>query len=436
MADQTFNVKCGFFDAVDGDRTYSADDMNKPYKRIVADGVFATPEGTPSTDFQVVPYVGMVINVSAGEGIFAAKWFKNPSTIAITVPSNSGVSTRIDSVVIQVDERLTGRVGNIIYRTGGASAPALDNSTAGLTEYRLANVTVASGASAISAADIEDLRGTSACPWVAGLIQQVDTSVLTAQYAAAYEEQREAFADEMQTDISNAQTAWAQALEDLSGELTVSTNIITATSVYTATGSIRTIPIQIAGFDSSTDVLLVYINGMCAKPSMYTVSGQNIVLTNAIGSGDSVLFVCFKALINGSIASATVLLQQMQNLLSQFLNDTGWQIIGSSQATGSCDVRSIGGRVTISGKLTAWSSGNVFLLPQQFRPFDNSAFVIPVINNGAAQTPVIIKIGTDGYINFLSASSSGDECYLNVTFLSKYAAGWGNAIPNGDSVNY
>ena len=30
MADQNFSVKCGFFDAVNGDRTYSAEDMNKP----------------------------------------------------------------------------------------------------------------------------------------------------------------------------------------------------------------------------------------------------------------------------------------------------------------------------------------------------------------------------------------------------------------------
>ena len=54
MADQTFGVNCGFWDAINYDRTYSADDMNKPYSRLVADGVFAANDGTPSSDLQVV----------------------------------------------------------------------------------------------------------------------------------------------------------------------------------------------------------------------------------------------------------------------------------------------------------------------------------------------------------------------------------------------
>ena len=54
MAEQIINVNCGFFDAIDNDRRYSADEMTMPYKRIVANGIFATPAGTPSTDLQVI----------------------------------------------------------------------------------------------------------------------------------------------------------------------------------------------------------------------------------------------------------------------------------------------------------------------------------------------------------------------------------------------
>ena len=110
MADQIFNVNCGFFDAVNNDRVYSTDDMNKPYKRVVSDGVFASPQGTPSTDLQVVSGgSGMLIDVNTGEGIFASKWFQNPSAIPITVPSNTALTPRVDSVIIQVDGRSSGR---------------------------------------------------------------------------------------------------------------------------------------------------------------------------------------------------------------------------------------------------------------------------------------------------------------------------------------
>lgn len=32
-------ISCGFFNAVNGDRTYNAEQMNNPYKRIVSNGV-------------------------------------------------------------------------------------------------------------------------------------------------------------------------------------------------------------------------------------------------------------------------------------------------------------------------------------------------------------------------------------------------------------
>ena len=71
MADQNFEVNCGFFDAMNNDRLYSADQMNRPYKRLVSNGVFATPQVTPSTDLQVVSAAsGMNIKVKKGEGIF------------------------------------------------------------------------------------------------------------------------------------------------------------------------------------------------------------------------------------------------------------------------------------------------------------------------------------------------------------------------------
>ena len=38
-SDVKYNVNAGFFDAINEDRTYSADDMNRPYRRLVSNGV-------------------------------------------------------------------------------------------------------------------------------------------------------------------------------------------------------------------------------------------------------------------------------------------------------------------------------------------------------------------------------------------------------------
>ena len=103
MADQMFQVNCGFFDSIDKDRLYSADEMNRPYKRIITNGVFATPEGTISNDLEVFCYGNnMQVVVSPGEGLFGDKWFQNPASLAITVPGNTNITPRVDSVIALV----------------------------------------------------------------------------------------------------------------------------------------------------------------------------------------------------------------------------------------------------------------------------------------------------------------------------------------------
>jgi len=176
MAEQIYNVKCGFFDAVNNDRVYTAEDMNRLYKRVIHDGVFPDENNNPSDDLLVEADSGMTIIVGTGEGVFASHWFKNSVDIPIEVPPNSS-NNRIDSVIIQVDTRKSGRAGNVVYRTGEPSvnpAPPEINEVLGVVEYRLANISVTSGATAITSADITDLRGTSECPWVTGIVAADD----------------------------------------------------------------------------------------------------------------------------------------------------------------------------------------------------------------------------------------------------------------------
>lgn len=295
MADQIFNVRSGFYDAINADRVYSADDMNRPYKRVVSNGVFATPKGTPSTDLQVVAAgTGMQIIVKSGEGIFADKWFENASDININVPSNTTTLPRIDSVIVQMDKRTSGRVGNIVYRTGTpASSPKAPsvNTVTNVIEYRLANIRVNAGISLITGGMITDRRGSSDCPWVTSLIYQVDTSTLYDQWAEAY-------ASYFETE----KAMWDDWYTHLTEELDVSMTLIKLTNAVVTVSETSEVLIGIPEYNPNTDMLEVYINGLRAvEQYQYTVNGStSISLTSPIETGQTVNFVVLKSVIMGN----------------------------------------------------------------------------------------------------------------------------------------
>lgn len=316
MADQTFAVHCGFFDAINSDRTYSADEMNRPYKRVISNGVFATPNGTPSTDLQVTASSGMSIICKKGEGLFGDKWFENPSGIAITVPSNTGTVPRIDSVIVQVDTRTSGRVGNIVHRTGtpaSSPVPPAINQVEGVIEYRLANIRVNAGVSAITQSMITDRRGSSDCPWVTSLIYQVDTSTLYDQWQAAYAEYFE--------EEKAIWDAWySQLTEDLDVSMTLDRHTNTVTTTAQTTG---TIPIGLA-YNHNTDILEVYINGLRAVEGTHyiVVDDTSILVENQLQIGQTVTFVVMRSVISGSATNIMVLLQELESQIAGIAGGT------------------------------------------------------------------------------------------------------------------
>lgn len=437
MADQIFNAKCGFFDAINYDRTYTADDMNKPYSRIVADGVFATNQGTPSTDLQTVSTGnGMQITVQAGQGIFAGKWFENQSSIIITVPNNTAINPRVDSVIVQIDKRVSGRVGNIVYRTGtpgpNAAVPPI-NQVANVIEYRLANIYVASGANTIDNDAITDLRGSSSCPWVTGLIQQVDTSALWQQFQTAYQNQYDEYTTDYQNYVNEQRQAWEDFIRRLTDDLTVSTNVVMLESTYTATASVTNIPINISSYNQETDVLQVFINGLfAAEGDKYIINpnGTSITLTNAIAAGNSVYFVVFKSLIGGDIESSVSMMQRLNDKINNFMSDSGWinlELENGAQAYDSNSlpgVRCVGNRVYLRGAIKNLTSNSTFCtLPFAYRPAIDHVYTTAAANSsGTANDYITITISaTNGTVKITSKSgsiASSDKISIATSFLS------------------
>lgn len=225
MAEQKYNIKSGFYDSINKDRLYSAEDMNRPYSRLINEGIFATKEGTPSTDFQVLSANdGMNIIVKKGEGMLAKKWIESPSDIVITVSNNTGIVPRKDSIIIQIDKRESGRIANVIYREGIASSnPIPPNLSADddIVEMRVANIYVAAGTAKIEQVAISDLRGSEECLWITSLVKQVDTSELFRQWQTAYEEYYQKIIKALQDIEDGSAYLTKDRIEIITGECVV-----------------------------------------------------------------------------------------------------------------------------------------------------------------------------------------------------------------------
>lgn len=413
MAEQKFNVKCGFFNSVNKDRLYSADEMNRPYKRVINNGVFATPLGTPSTDLQVLSANNaMNIIVKKGEGLFGDKWFENPADITITVPSNTNITPRRDSVIVQIDKTVNGRVGNIVYREGVPSSNpqvpeigTVDN----VIEYRIANIYVAAGANYIGADAIVDLRGSSECPWVTSLIKQVDTSTLFEQFSKAY------------WDFYNStQDSWDEFMLEINNDLSpmVSTNILTYESHYVSSVDGETeIPINIANYNKNKDVLMVRVNKLFASEGTdyeISVDSSKITLTKDIKANQNIDFLVLQSVVVGDTETVLIEIQKLTAAMTKLNEDSGWiNFTLESGATAFDDtttpsVRKFGNRVDIRGAIKGLDTTGapICTLPTNMRPAMNKQYSVTAFANGTIAANCVLEIRTTGSIYLVAKSGT------------------------------
>ena len=430
MADQTFPAYSGFYDSVDNDRVYSADEMNRPYRRIVSNGVFATPQGTPSTDLQVLSASGMGITVKAGEGLFGDKWFELQEDLSITVPANNNVVPRIDSVLVQVDTRASGRIANIVYRTGSPAsspvAPAI-NQVTGVYEYRVSNIYVAAAVTSITQSKITDLRGSSECPWVTALIIQPDTSTLFAQWNAAFAEYYAQAQEEYEEEEAGRVQDWNDFYATLTQSLTISTNVVMLSSQYVTESPRTTIPLGIVGYNPAIDQLFVFIDGVFQPSNEYTYSSvQNaLIFTSTITQNKTVDIICLKSVLAADPTTVNELVQAIETELDARTSDSGW--LDATLETGVRPIempqyRKVGKTVFIRGSVRTPfpESGNIFCLPDGFFPQSRSSQFLCLTNISATTAEVIVNnLGTVRFAGTVSGSfpAQGGILYLDFCFL-------------------
>ena len=236
-------IKCGFFNSVNGDRVYGANDLNNFFEGIVSDGVFRKFK----REMEVTAPGGMAVRVLPGKAICMEKYIHITAAEDITVESGNA-QPRYDAVVISVS--LDDREGYLYIKKGEEAAtpepPALyDNDT--VKEMALAYRYVPANATEILTENITDKREDSnVCGWV---------------------------------KLTN-----------------VSATIVTYRSSTTLKTAATEVSIGISDYNATTDVVNVYKNGlMLNETEEYSINGTGsaakIKLTSSTPAGNKFTFV-------------------------------------------------------------------------------------------------------------------------------------------------
>ena len=178
---------CGFFNSENGDRKYNAEQMSAIFDGIIADGVFTTI----GDHMAVSAGTGMQVLVGTGKAWFDHTWNVNDAAYPLAIAASDVTLSRIDAIVLETNHSDSVRLNKLRVVQGTVAAspvkPTLTNSEK-VHQHPLAWVTVAPGVTQIAASAIENAVGTSACPFVTGIIATTDIDDLFAQWNGEFDE--------------------------------------------------------------------------------------------------------------------------------------------------------------------------------------------------------------------------------------------------------
>lgn len=301
----------GFYNSVNGDRTYNAVQISSMIEGLITDGVYASV----GKQMLVAPNSGMTIQIDTGRGWFGGHWANNDSAYLVTLEDSDVLLNRYCAVCVRTDKSDSGRSTEVYLKYSdfatSPAKPAMER-TEQIKEFCLAYVLIRAGATSITAADIEDARGnTSVCGWVTGLIEQVPTSTLYEQYKADWAQfmaQENAETEAWQAEQRAEFVAWYESLkttldgdvaatlsakvttlekdvDDLQAQIARTTATLTVSGWAADGNGNYTQTVSIAGVTASNDVLVAPAN---AQRDKYIEMGCEAISQSA----GSVTFRC------------------------------------------------------------------------------------------------------------------------------------------------
>lgn len=139
----------GFFNSIDGDRLYSAEDFSHFYGLFFTDGVLSLPEES----LKCTAGEGLSVNIAAGEALIKAHYFRHSEASTVELEAAHDTYPRIDLIVVKYDNTGAGRTITLEAKTGVPAQPpqppALERNN-DVYELAIAVAGIAAGAATIS----------------------------------------------------------------------------------------------------------------------------------------------------------------------------------------------------------------------------------------------------------------------------------------------
>lgn len=219
-------ITFGFYDSVKHDRRYNALHFSALFDGLIHDGVFMSIGDCLQITAQNPPSMKVVLG--SGRAWFNHTWTWNDAKESITIPESELLLSRIDAIVLEVNYNENVRANSVKVIKGVPSAdpeqPMLTNSDL-VKQYPLAYISVAADASSIRQADITNMIGTEDTPFVTGILDTIDATMLLEQWEDQWQQFKEMTDTEWGTwfsDITKEKEdqidTWFQTIKDTIGE--------------------------------------------------------------------------------------------------------------------------------------------------------------------------------------------------------------------------
>lgn len=249
----------GFFNSVNGDRVYNAQQMSSIFEGLITDGVYESV----GNKLAVQPNSGMTIQIASGRGWFKRHWVNNDTEYLMTLEASDVTLNRYAAICIRVDDSDAVRAAvPYIKYSDYATTPTKPSMTRSeyINEYCLAYVYIGAGVSEITTSDITDTRAnTELCGWVTGLIEQLNSTTLWSQWEELF-------------------TNWFNGLQDLINEnteamlvaaLPTSLTLTLNTEDWVSESGVYKQSVEVIGM---TDTKSVIVNPTLNSASTYSAS--------------------------------------------------------------------------------------------------------------------------------------------------------------------
>ena len=268
-------LESGFFNDVNGDRLYNADDMSRYFENIMSSGIFKR-----ITDcLKVSASSGMTLTVAPGAGLINCRWFRTETLESVTIPTANAVLPRFDTVVARLDMSDAVRAITLQVVSGAAAAAPIAPEpvrTADVYDLVLALVYVPAGASEIVAANLTDVRANE---WYCGYVHSlVDTPIV--------------------------QTLHSRYKAPVNNTVNV--------------------PINIVGYNANSDIINVYVEGFRMAPGVeYTINMERnmITLTDPVDANTLIDIEVFKPTMPDEVPTTSETVQDMAQEMTDIKDD-------------------------------------------------------------------------------------------------------------------